>query len=868
MADSRQRTTWGNRVRFVLRGVGLAGIGCAVAGTGLAAAALPAVDLGTRAGWAGLPDLLAAAADGAHGELARVGTHLLAGGLGALALALVVEALGALLTGVGRRTAAGTSATLGAAAAVALLVFVNAHSFTHYARFDCTRDKRFTLPAELAERLGRIRASAPTTIVVLQKHKMFGTLTDERDSYTKAAEEVVTEKVRDLVDQFREFGPQFAVAVLDTEAFGYPERLDELTAGAPELRAAVEAAPENSILFHANKRVQRLAFNEFLQLDKTASRAANGGRANLVLLPQGTETFARRVLAVQERRPRAAVCVVHEWLTTVATEGQEDFSLAGLKRALTDQGFDVVDVVLKKNWNDATKPDLEPAAYTLAENKLERLEGEADDAREGVRAARDEVRILGAVRRAADEYAKRPWRDRAEFYTSLSEGTRQREWTELIAAFRKWAAQGRPVTETNEAEFRVVLFAGLAAQTARAEEYVKEAERELQEAEAKLRAAYTDERALQDRRVSDVRAKLARLLEDVDLLIVPRYTVVNVTIGRGIGPNLHTLDKKQVEVVREFMKAGKPVLACLGPVSGPGGADPAAIDGFEKLMRDRGIELGRETIVYDGERKAFAAARGGSQLAGGGTEVPPLTFADTSDPARANPIAAAYRLSGRTAEANLDLRLRAPRPVYLAPGWEARVPFAAEFLFTPPAAWNEERPFVTSDRAGRVTYIPRFEPTPADDPKRDTRAEERRAAFPVGVAVEGRVPAAWLNEDYERQQAAAALAVRFDGTLAAALSAGAANEKRPVQRTVVFGSGHLFNGPELKPPQEKLLLHTVNWLTGRADRLPKGDADPWQYPRVELTARDRTLWRFGTLVFMPLAVLGVGALAVLVRRTR
>lgn len=865
MADSRQKKTWGSRLRFLLRGVGLVGVAGAVVGAGLAAAALPTVDFGTQAGWKSVVPLLTEAAAGDHGALAQVGTYMLAGGLGALVLALAVEALGALFTGIGRRTAASTSATLGAVAAVALLVIVNAYSFTHYARFDCTRDQRFTLPPDLAEQLEKMRASAPTTIVVLQKHKMFGTLTDARDSYTKAAEAVVTEKVRDLVDRFREFGPQFKVSVLDTEAFEYPAQVEALTADAPELLAAIDAAPENSILFHANKRVQRLAFNEFLQLDKTGSRAANDGRANLVLLPQGTETFARRVLAVQERRPKVAVCVVHEWLTTAAV-GRDTFSLAGAKKALAAQGFDVVDVVLKKNWNDATKPDLEPSAYTLDENKLERLEGDVSDATDELRVAQLVSKRLTENEKAFAEPTKE-WRDRAKFYNDLFAETRRFEWTELLAAFRRWSARDEAVTEANDAEFRATLAPGFAAQRKRADEALKEARDELAKAERELAGVAADERATEERRAANVKAKFARLVADVDLLVVPRYTLVSAPDSNAVGAQLHALDKKQIEVVKEFMKAGKPVLACLGAISSPQGPEASASDGFEKLMRERGIELGRDAILYDAERKAFAAARAGSQLAGGGTEVPPLVF-DATDGKRANPIAAAYRLTGRTAEANLELRLRAPRPVYLAPGWDKHLPFAAEFLFTPPAAWNEERPFQTGDRSGRITYTPRFDPTPEGDPKFGTRDEERRAKFPVAVAVESPIPAAWLEDDYERQQALAALLTPRDGIAAALLTAAAKSEKRPLQRTVVFGSGHLFTGGELKPAQERLLLHTANWLTARADRLPKADAEPWQYPRVELTARDRSLWQFGALVWMPLAVLALGVLAMLVRRTR
>jgi len=250
---------------------------------------------------------LSAAGKGAHGEFARDAAWILAVGGAIAILTLGFELVNAVFFSGSRRTAAGAVATLGGVAALVTLVAVNTYSFTHYRRYDTTRDQRFTLPPELATELSKLRASSPTTIVVLQKHRMFGTLTDERDSYTKAAEEKVTEKVRDLVDQFREFGPQFNVEVLDTEAFGYQKHLEAVTKDAPELKAAIDAAPENSIFFHANKRVQRLSFNEFLQLDKTASKATEGSE-NLVLIPQGIDTFARRILGCRSggRRSRCA----------------------------------------------------------------------------------------------------------------------------------------------------------------------------------------------------------------------------------------------------------------------------------------------------------------------------------------------------------------------------------------------------------------------------------------------------------------------------------------------------------------------------------------------------------------------------------
>ena len=56
-----------------------------------------------------------------------------------------------------------------------------------------------------------------------------------------------------------------------------------------------------------------------------------------------------------------------------------------------------------------------------------------------------------------------------------------------------------------------------------------------------LRDVLKQERSIEDRRNSDVKAKLTRLLSDCDLLIIPRYTIINTTIGSGIPPRLHRL---------------------------------------------------------------------------------------------------------------------------------------------------------------------------------------------------------------------------------------------------------------------------------------------------------------------------------------
>jgi hypothetical protein len=850
MADIRQRTTWGTRFRFLIRTLGLTGVLAVAVGATLTATVFP-----ESARWT--TETLRGAARGEHGRFAEAATITLAAGLVAVSAALLVEVLAGLLFVAGRRTAAGAAAAVGTIAVLALFVFANAYSFKHHFRFDFTRARQFTLAPELAERLRALRPDRPTTIVVVQKHKIFGSISDERDTYTKAAEEKVTEKVKDLIDLFRELGPRFNVAVLDTEAFSYEQQLADLTHDAPELKEAIENAPEDSIVFHANKRAQRLAFNEFLHLDKSASKLANGGRGNLVLLPQGVESFAQRVLAVQERRPKVAVCVVHELLTTAYPEGRgRIFTMAGLKQTLVHNGFDVIDVVLKKNWSAARSvEDLKPAADTREESALERLEGALAAADDEADSARKQADLLGEVRKRVDAVKNRPWTERQELYQKLFRGT---------------------VTE----ELEPRLLASLAKQHEEANQRLADARKAREIAETKHREALRDERTGEARRIADVKAKLSRVLAEVDLLVVPRFTVEDAADGDGgpdVAPSLHGLSKEQAEVIRDFMAAGKPVLACLGPISTRTGPAADGPDEFERLLTERGIELGRDTILFDGETASFAALRAGEQFGGGApTDIPPLSLVGTPiEGQKPNPIAAASLLTARSVDQKLDLKARALRPIYLSPVAPAKPSFVAEFLVTSAKAWNEERPFpqirLAPDGTFGVTDIPRYNPTPLDDPKKGTLQEERRGPFPIGVAIEGPPPAHW-SEARLAPHRVAALMTAGPGlpqlTAGIVANAESCRPKGESSRLVVFGSGNLFSGPSLEPAREKLLLHSVNWLAGRDGRLPRAEASPWSFPRVAMSDRELILWRFGTAAGLPLAAVYLGLMVTMVRRFR
>ena len=459
-------------------------------------------------------------------------------------------------------------------------------------------------------------------------------------------------------------------------------------------------------------------------------------------------------------------------------------------------------------------------------------------------------------------------------YENLSKAAVARRWTEVSDAIDAWAmANGGPaITETKEPALRAAVVPALASQAARAEEEIKQAEKARREADAKVKAAYRDERSFIDRREQDVRAKFARQLADVDLLIIPRPTVANVAGFDRVWPPIHILGKQHVEVIKEFMKAGKPVLACLGPVSWNDGPDPLAADGLERLLAERGIELGRETIVFDTEQQGLSELVGGGLTASSRADIPPLLVVEKSaDAAKPNPVAVAVQSTARSVDRRLDLRLRAPRPVYVAPGWQDRLAFSAEFLLTSPESWNEVKPFPTRDEEGDIVAVPHYEPTLKTDKKWNTREAERKEPFPVGVAIEAPPPAYWTNGDsLDRTVPLLIAGPGWNQLPVAAAAIGVTRPKGTPSRLVVFGSGNLFCGPELKPTQEKLLLHSVNWLTERSDRLPRAvpPEQEWKFPRVEMSDRDLTLWRLGTAVGLPLVAVYLGLMAMMVRRLR
>src|SRR5262245_19014227 len=413
--DTRQYLGWAARMRVLLRILGVTALFAALAGLFLFWALGNELSAG---------NLQAAMLDSAG--TTQVASFLLVVGGVLTALWLIIELISQ-LAGSGQRSATGANAAFQVVLALAVFVGINAFACNSFKRWDLTREQEFTLPTPVAEELRKLKGQ--TTIVVLQQHKTFGQLSPKPDIYDYAAERKVVDKVHDLVDQFRLLGPQFRVVTLDVEAIGYEQQLNEETARRPGLKEAIAAAPENSILFYPDDRVEpltadearrrsvsrrihthadpkdqgsvlvyegnipRLSFNEFYQLDKSASKAANPGpdgkpRGNLVLRPQGVEAFARRVLAIQEKRPKVGLMIIHEALSTSVSEGwQEQYTSHGVRKTLEDHGFDVVDILVKK-WPPREDPS--PAAYNLEESRFEQYEAELESIEEDLRGLREE----------------------------------------------------------------------------------------------------------------------------------------------------------------------------------------------------------------------------------------------------------------------------------------------------------------------------------------------------------------------------------------------------------------------------------------------------------------------------------------------
>ncbi len=862
MADARQRTTLGNLFRFAIRGLGLTGLVAAAIGGVLLATETPdlgavdSVGAGTRA----IADRVQTAFAGGHGEAAKTASWILGAGAAAVLAWVAVELLGALTLVTGRRTAVGANGYVQTGLAVALVLIVNFWSFSHYRRYDCTRDKQFTLPQDVTDELRRI--TRPTDVIVLKQRKTDAVGNSTDDSLVSAADRKVTEKVRDLVDLFREIGPQFRVTVLDTTDEAYLDQLDDLTKDSPNLRAALEAAPENSIFFHADGKVQRLGFAEFLLLDKTASQeiakrvdgASQAKNKNLVLIPQGIRPFADRVFKLGEKKPKVGLLIIHPFFASQSggDEEADRYTSGGLRRMLERNGFEIVDVFTRRGLGRGAGT---AAGDTFAENELTALENAY--AVLSARQPRLELQLM-AFTKSKETVDKEP----------LKQIAKKLEFVKFNQEF-----------ETEDDRRAASEF--LAEAIKGTQDRLKANQEELDKVRPKYFDAMANERAVESRRTTDVKRKLAQAIADCDVLIVPRQTTPNLVTGDFLPPAIYSLTEEQADVVKDFLKAGKPVLGLFGAVN-PNDSRPIPgfpEDALEGVFKRLGFEFSNLTVMYDAETRAMIEQSGETLRAGGTVTVPPLAFDLPGKDKAPNPIAAAMLVSGRTSEAQAQLKRNWFRPIYLNAQVAARQKFTATIAQSSKDAWGEDKPVPEGE------YVPEYSPPKPDDPKRGTRDEERKGPFPVGAAIERAVPAEWfLAKDAAQkvtEQAAATVGgaigswgglspLVVEPELYANLLKPEDRPKAPTVRVAVFGHGGLIAGRALDPAHEKLIVHTLNWQLKRDDRLPKDlpAEAKWQYPRVSLDEKQSLYWRLGTALGLPMLCAYLGVLMLMLRKVR
>lgn len=851
--DTRQLLSFGVRMRMFVRFLGLTAVLAAGAGAIYLSSVLP--------DWKS--DTLQRASKNDLGGTAFYGCLMLFGGALIALLAGVVEILASFRGGSSGHGSAGINSAVQVVLAAGLVIAINVYAFIHPSSFDTTSNSQFTLPKDIVADLQKLKSE--TTIVVLQQHKTYGQLAAKPDRYDYAAERKVVEKVLDTVELFRKFGPQFKVVVLDVEDENFHNKFDKVTKDRPVLRDAINAAPENSIFFWSEGKVQRMSFNEFYQLDKAESKK---GAGNLVLQPQGIDSLVKKITVVEEKRPKIGVAVCHEWLTTQVTEGQEQYTLAGLRKALTDYGFDVVDIVLKRRG--------QPVAFTYEETKLTRLEEELTIAKRKLSREKRFTDLLAKHRKRIDEVQSKDLLERIGTYEAALLEVIDPDEDPLTPEQRK----NRALVERVE---RFVL-ANMEALEERQPKDEAKAEKEKEQAEKEIAEIQQQERALEDSYLTDVKPKLTRMLDECDLLILPRMTIINPTLPDWIPPQLHQLNDIQANVIRDFMRTGKPVMFCSGPINEPRGVkNPPFTEAVEKLFAARGVEFAGQTILFDVESKAFRMTQG-DRLSGSAVNLPPLSVVpppglNTGDLA-ANPISRSLQVLGRSIDQPLDIRLRAPTPVRLKKDAQAKQPFAAEFLWTAAESWNETYPFaVTFQRIqGAPQEFPvRQEPPELDSAigaKRDDRSGlERPGPFSIGVAAESALPDDWLIEDeLTKADPNDSLLRRFNGAVERAADRQA-NQKG---RFVVIGHGSLFSRAELNPATAQLLVIACNWLLKRDERLPHvanpkapiAIDRPWQYPRVEMSAGTKEMWHWGAFLGLPGICVYLGLIVLMIRKVR
>jgi hypothetical protein len=814
-----------------------------------------------------------------------LGLIVVASSVAAMGLAALFEVRGIARVATSRRGAFGFNAFFQIVSALVLVGAANYWSFKHFKRFDLTQEHTFELNETIRDQLAKMRGQ--TEIIVFQKYRSFAQRgTDEPDKSAQrakneqekidlAAQRKIIEKVKDLVEQFQDIGPRFHVHILDMKDDNYDDKLREIRSMSDELADAILSAPENSVFFYSkdSKNVQRLSFSDIYQVDTQSSIE----KKNLVLQYQGEKPFANKIFNIEEKKPRIALTVVHPLLGFQNKEVPM-YTMSGAKKLFDNYGYDSMDVMLRKLSEDGDLTD-EPTALTYDESRYEQIEDELAETEDLIKEQQKE------------------FEESNKLHAYWSESSLATLNIKYVYAMRQDGAQGIvPRSQMDTLKKSVLQYKfidvdeddrknSIARYKLNAEilKHVLERNREEKDNLIKEKSTLKVENLAEKRRLTDVEAKAKRMLANVDLVIVPRVTIMNAPTGRVIPNRVHRLDKAQLDALKWYLREGKPILFLLGPTNEPRETPDfgAPADQLESMLAELGFKLPKQTILYNIEAREFNARKFGGAFGSGNreVEVPGLKFDDTTatvqftktkDPLVPHPIRTSLKLMSRTGGKTdaAEVRIRHPRPVYFMrtsidpkattlliggmslPGiagplhasevWLSKAEYKpddnAVFLVTREESWNEDHPFIVKNKP------PSYMPPKDDDPKKETVEAPRRGPFPIGAAVETAIPQAWYEKEGAQPKTA---------------------------RIAVIGSGAAFVGPELTPLKEKMLLDVTNWLIGRDDLLAHEVKD-WKYPRVDLDQKsvEYKIWEWGARLGLPLMFLYFGAVVGLVRRMR
>jgi len=607
------------------------------------------------------------------------------------------------------------------------------------------------------------------------------------------------------------------------------------------LADAIKKAPENSIFFHAKGRVQRLGFHDIYQIDKEASASANGGAGNLVLNFQGVEPFARAILNIEARQPRVAVAVVPPALSRGSRESPI-LTMNGAKNFLDSQGFVTKDILLRKIDPDGDLSE-EAAAQSFDENRYEQIV--------------EELSILDSAL-THNEKAIASFRKELDTWKNQPLAELQKSWVYVAIPGRQFVAPKEILTQLEQQkvphkaipvdeEDRKNMIARYTAEIEVGDRAVAEARKERDSLFQEKSKLNVDDLA-EKRRITDVEAKMKRMLADTDLLIIPRFTIYKLASEQILRNRLHKIDATQLAAIKAFLKEGKPVMFLLGPTNEkremPFDPQGGGADGVEAMLAELGVRLPKQTIIFSAEAKEFNERKLNIGFSSRETEVPAVLFDWKSGAGQVgkgegdkkkNPIRLSLWLTSQAVGSKQakDLQIRHPRPVY-AVGGNGAFDEEAVFLMAGPESWNEDFPFLNDKREP-----PQYQPTDPKDAKKGTIEEERRGPFPIAVAVERTLPADWFTGGAKPTKA----------------------------RLAVIGNGAVFVGTSLNPMREKLLLDVSNWLLGRDDLLAR-QQETWSFPRVALSETQSKLWHWGMFIGLPLVFVYLGILMLFVRRLR